>query len=46
MVRGDALLTKIRVRPNEWGQPCMRWGSFDLQLYEVSPPAACMTCTP
>ena len=38
VVRGDALLTKIRVRPNEWRQPCMRWGSFDLSLYEVGQP--------
>ena len=35
VVRGNALLTRIRVRANEWRLPCMRWGSFGLELYEV-----------
>lgn len=35
VVRGDALLSRIRVRPNEWRHPCMRWGSFGLKQYEV-----------
>lgn len=36
-VRGDVLLSKIRVRPHECNQPCMRWGSYTLALCEASP---------
>ena len=37
VVQGDALLAKIRIRPNEWGYATVKWGSFDLALCEVSP---------
>ena len=34
-IRGDALLSKIRLRPHEWNQPSVRWGSYTLALYEA-----------
>ena len=39
-VRGNALLSKIRLRPHEWGQPCVRWGSYTLDLLQASYPHA------
>ncbi len=36
-VRGDALLSKIRLRPHEWRQPSVRWGSYTLDLLQAGP---------
>ena len=34
-IYGTALLSKIRLRPHEWNQPSVRWGSYTLALYEA-----------
>lgn len=34
-IRGDVLLSKIRLRPHQWGQPSVRWGSFTLDLLKA-----------
>ncbi|CAK0763143.1 hypothetical protein CVIRNUC_003028 [Coccomyxa viridis] len=33
-IYGTVLLSKIRLRPHEWNQPSVRWGSYTLALYE------------
>ena len=34
-IYGTVLLSKIRLRPHEWNQPSVRWGSYTLALYEA-----------
>lgn len=34
-VRGDVMLSKIRLRPHEWNQPSVRWGSYTLDALQA-----------
>ena len=34
-VRGDAVLSAVRLRPNEWGTPAVKYGSFSTTEYAL-----------